>query len=337
MARNLLTDRAYRNAKPRAKDYRLRDGDGLFVLVATTGGKPFQYRYKINGKGNTYTLKGVTSLAEARREMESLRLMVAAGEHPRDVMRRKRAAKLATDAQTFSVIAAAWVTSEARRKKWSPDYVDEVKQSLRNHLSALDPLPISSVVARVTTPLLHAVEISAPMMEEKVARRLNAIMDFAVELGALELNPLPRRRRGKVARKHFPAVTHLPELGEILRAARAADPCKGIQRAHVLLASTAQRPSEVVGAPWDEMDLQSGVWAVARRRMKRKDPERGPHIVSLPPALLTMLREWRTADGPNAVFVCPAPRNPAKPITPEAVEKFYRNALGLSGTHSPHS
>jgi len=338
MARkNLLTDRAFRNAKPRAKNYRLCDGDGLFVLIATTGGKAFEYRYKINKKGNTYTLKGVTSLAEARRQMEFLRLMVAAGEHPRDVMRRKRAAKLATDAQTFVVIAAAWVKSEARRKKWSPDYVDEVKQSLRNHLSALDPLPVSSIVARVTAPLLHAVEISAPMMEEKVARRLNAVLDFAIEVGALELNPLPRRRRGKVDRKHFPAVTHLPELGKILRDARAADPCKGIQRAHVLIAFTAQRVSEVVGAAWDEFNLTAGTWSIPRARMKRKDVERGPHQIPLPPALLRTLHEWRTADGPDAVFVCPAPRDPSKPITPESIEKHYRLALGLSGSHSPHS
>ncbi|MEJ7669974.1 MAG: integrase arm-type DNA-binding domain-containing protein [Casimicrobiaceae bacterium] len=337
MVRNLLTDRAIRNAKPRAKDYRLRDGDGLFVLVAKTGGKSFQYRYKLNGVGQTATLKEATSLADARRDIEPLRRMVAAGEHPRAVKRREHAVTAAANAQTFAVIAAAWVKSEARRTKWSEDYINQVKQSLANHLSELDPLPISSVVARVTAPVLHAVEVSAPMMEEKVARRLNAIMDFAVELGALELNPLPRRRRGKVDRKHFPAVTHLPELGEILRAARAADPCKGIQRAHVLLAFTAQRVGEIVGATWDEVDLHSAVWAIPRDRMKRKDVERGPHQIPIPPALMTMLREWREADGPNAVFVCPAPRNPSKPITPEALEKYYRNALNLAGRHSPHS
>ena len=41
-------------------------------------------------------------------------------------------------------------------------------------------------------------------------------------------------------------------------------------------------------------------------------------------------------DGDDAVYVCPAPRGDA-PITREAVEKFYRRALNLSGKHSPHS
>jgi integrase len=354
MARNLLTDRTIRNAKSRDKDYRLRDGDGLFVLVAKTGGKSFQYRYKINGKPGTATLKESTSLAEARRDVEPLRAIVAAGDHPTIVKRIERASKAAANAQTFKVVADAWVKSEGKRKQWTPDYIAEVEHSLRRHLTELDALPVGTIIAKVTAPLLHSVELTAPAMEEKVARRLHAIMDYAVEIGAIDVNPLPRRRRGKVDRKHYPAVTEVASVGEILRAARAADPCKGIQRAHVLLAFTALRVSEVVGAKWDEFDLDgvdvaigdgrhkqrdpnAGNWRVPRERMKRKDAVRGPHVVPLPPKLLGLLREWRKADGNGAVFVCPAPRDARRTIVPEACEKFYRNALGLGGKHSPHS
>jgi len=119
MARNLLTDKEFRNAKPLPdKDYRMRDGDGLFVFVAKTGGKSFQYRYKLNGKGQTATLKGVATLAEARDDAERMRKMVAAGDHPKVIKQVARAAKIAANAQTFKVVAAAWVKSEARRKRW---------------------------------------------------------------------------------------------------------------------------------------------------------------------------------------------------------------------------
>jgi len=355
MARNLLTDKEFRNAKPLPdKDYRMRDGDGLFVFVAKTGGKSFQYRYKLNGKGQTATLKGVATLAEARDDAERMRKMVAAGDHPKVIKQVARAAKIAANAQTFKVVAAAWVKSEARRKRWSADYIAEVEQSLRNHLADLDALPVSRIVASVTAPILHAVEVSAPAMEEKVARRLHAIMDYAVELGALVLNPLPRRRRSRKDRKHYPAITDLAAIGDVLRAARASDPCKGIQRAHFLLAFTAQRVSEVVGAKWTEFDLDgvdvpsgnaqrmkrdaaAGNWSIPRERMKRKDAERGPHVVPLPSSLLAVLREWREADGKVATYACPAPRDSERPITPEAVEKHYRDALKLGGKHSPHS
>src|SRR6185295_6708977 len=113
-----------------------------------------------------------------------------------------------------------------------------------------------TIKAATLAPILQKIERAAPMMLEKVRRRLNAILDYAVEHGAIVGNPLPALRRGKkVERRHYPAVTDLVGLGEILRAARASDPCKGIQRAHALLAFTAMRVSEVVGARWDEFAL----------------------------------------------------------------------------------
>ncbi len=70
--------------------------------------------------------------------------------------------------------------------------------------------------------------------------------------------------------------------------------------------------------------------------MKRKDKERGPHLVPIPPRLLAQMQEWRRADGEDAIYVCPAKDGEA-PITREAVEKFYRRGLKLSRKHSPHS
>ncbi|HVE49401.1 MAG TPA: hypothetical protein VNG69_07265, partial [Casimicrobiaceae bacterium] len=74
--------------------------------------------------------------------------MIADGKHPTTEKRISQAAKAADRRTTFKVIANAWVVTEARRKQWSDDYIEEVNQSLRNHLCDLDALPISSVVAR---------------------------------------------------------------------------------------------------------------------------------------------------------------------------------------------
>jgi len=126
-------------------------------------------------------------------------------------------------------------------------------------------------------------------------------------------------------------------------------------RAHLLLAYTAMRVSEVVGATWEEfalngvriqthsgleekVDADAGNWTIPRTRMKQhRDLTRGPHVVPLPPLLLAAVREWRAADGPSAVYVCPSPVDQSKPITAEALEKYYRRTLGLAGQHSPHS
>jgi integrase len=109
-----------------------------------------------------------------------------------------------------------------------------------------------------------------------------------------------------------------------------------VKRAHLLAAFTAQRIGEIVGAEWSEVDLQSAKWSIPRERMKIKDSERGPHEVPLPPRLVAMMREWRREDGADATWICPG-HGSETPITREAVEKFYRRTLGLTGKHSPHS
>jgi integrase len=85
-----------------------------------------------------------------------------------------------------------------------------------------------------------------------------------------------------------------------------------------------------------EVDPAAGVWSIPRERMKRKDIERGPHLVPIPPRLLTSLKEWRRADGDAAEFAMPAPRGSGA-VTREGVEKFYRRTLELERKHSPHS
>ena len=357
MARHTLTDKQVRNFRPKEKPYRKFDGDGLALLISPTGSRSWQLRYRLGGKEQTASLGKLerVSLAEARIAAEAARKVAADGHHLTAVKHTAKVQRRVEAANTFGAFAASWSLREARRQKWSPDYLVEVEASLRNHLSDLNRLPMTKITAVIVAPLLIAIEESAPHMVEKVRRRLRAIFDDAVEQGILTGNPLPAmRRRRKIERKHYPAVTDLTELGAILRAARASDPCKGIQRAHLVLAFTSLRVSEVVGAMWPEFSLdgvdvpagqgrgvrhdpEAGDWSVPRERMKRKDENRGPHVVPLPPALLAELREWRESDGPDAVYVCPAPRDPSKPITAEGVEKFYRNALGLGGKHSPHS
>ncbi|MBN8477839.1 MAG: tyrosine-type recombinase/integrase [Burkholderiales bacterium] len=338
MAKDLLTDRIAAGAKAREAAYRLNDGAGLVLWVSPTGAKTWQYRYRHEGKGQLATLGRypAISLAQARELRAKAREAVRRGVHLTTAARVAKARKVAHSAATFGALAAAWVKSESRRARWTPDYREEVEASLRNHLAALDPLPVADVTAAVAAPLLRSAEARAPDMATKVRARLRAIMDHACEDGLITANPIPpaRRRKG-VAKSHLPAILTRDGIGAILRAADTSDVSRGVRRAHLLCVYTAQRIGEIVGASWDEIDLKTGTWSIPRERMKRKDEARGPHVVPLPPRLLAMMVEWRRADGDDATWVCPAPSANGA-ITSEAVEKFYRRGLALAGRHSPH-
>ncbi len=275
-------------------------------------------------------------LVEARRKAQEARELAAKGEHLTVAKNVAKAQKAAAAGGTFVKVAAEWVADEAKRQQWTDDYRGEVEASLRNHLNKLDTLPIAQITAAICSPIVRRIDKAAPDTAKKVRQRLRGILDHAVEHGLITINPLPAARRGpKIERKHLPAVLTHDGIGAILRAARQVDASRGVQRAHLICAFTAQRIGEIVGAQWAELDLVGGTWAIPRDRMKRKDKERGAHLVPLAPGLLALLIDWRKADGDGAVWACPTPRADG-PVTREAVEKFYTRALGLSGKHGPH-
>ena len=252
--------------------------------------------------------------------------------------RIEKATKRAARAATFGAVKVDWVAAEARRRMWTADYREEVEASLRNHARTLDALPIAACTAPVVAPIVRSPERVKPDMASKLRQRMRGIFDYAVEHGLLSGNPLPAQRRGaKRERRHHPVMLDRAAIGEALRQAEKAETSRGVKRAHQLVVYTDQRIGEIVPARWDEFDLTAGIWTIPRARMKRKDAERGDHLVPVPPNLLHALQEWHHADGEDAEYVCPAPRDTSRNITIEAVEKFYRRGLNLANRHSPHS
>lgn len=338
MPRDLLSAKKVDQARAKVKPYRLSDGAGLCLYVAPTGVRSWQFRYTLGGKQQTATLgkfPGV-SLAEARRKAETARGMADEGRHVTVAKRVAKARRAAASAQTFESLAKAWVAVRTKRDRWTEGYVHEVENSLANHLAALSALPVTEITAPIAAPLLSKIERAAPDMERKVRQRLRSILDYAVEQGLIVGNPLPFVRRRRLERTNYPAETKRDRVGAILRAADETDVGRGVKRAHAMLTFLAQRVGEIVPALWAEIDLRAGTWTIPRQRMKRKDVDRGAHVVPLPPALLESMREWHRADGEQRMYMCPSPRGEAS-ITREAMEKFYRVTLGLAGKHSPHS
>ena len=45
-----LTDTKVRTAKPQHKEYKLFDGEGLFLLITPTGGKLWNFKYRFDKK-----------------------------------------------------------------------------------------------------------------------------------------------------------------------------------------------------------------------------------------------------------------------------------------------
>jgi integrase len=97
-----------------------------------------------------------------------------------------------------------------------------------------------------------------------------------------------------------------------------------VPRALAFAILTAARSGEVMGATWDEIDLDAATWTIPASRMKAGKA----HSVPLSDAALEILREQLKARG-KSKFVFPGAR-PAKPLSINALSMSMQR-LGAGG------
>src|SRR6516165_9247245 len=101
-----LSDTKVRNAKPRTKQYKLSDGEGLFLVIMPSGSKYWRLRYFFAGKEKVLAL-GVyphISLAEAREQRAQAHKVLAAGRDPSEEKKEAKRVTALKSATTFEAI-----------------------------------------------------------------------------------------------------------------------------------------------------------------------------------------------------------------------------------------
>jgi integrase len=107
----------------------------------------------------------------------------------------------------------------------------------------------------------------------------------------------------------------VPSFIEIIRAAAAGEPTK---LAFEFLILTAARTSEVIGAKWDEIDLDAKTWTVPASRIKAGRE----HRVPLSPRCIELLNQAKSISG-DGQFVFPG-RLLTKPMSNTVFLMFLR-------------
>jgi hypothetical protein len=94
-------------AKPKAKPYKLSDGNGLHLLVNPNGSKLWRLRYRFAGKQLMLSLGAYpeVSLATARQKRDDARKLLAEGKNPSEQRREDKLKHQVATANTFGAIA----------------------------------------------------------------------------------------------------------------------------------------------------------------------------------------------------------------------------------------
>jgi integrase len=318
-----LTDTAIRNAKPRAKSYKLTDGAGLYLEVMPNGARYWRMRYRIAGK-DTRLAFGVypeVTLAEARDCRSKARAAIRAGRDPSAERRNeRRQAKLSADS-TFEGVAREWLASQKR--KLTPVTYDKAVRTLEaNVFPWLGLRPIAEIDAPEVLAVLKRIEArGAHETAHRVKARMGQVFRYAIAHGNATRDPSAdlRGALAPVVSKSHAAVTDPTQVGDLLRALDAyagqfATRC-ALRLAPLLFA----RPGELRHAEWSEFDLDAAEWRIPAHKMKMREA----HVVPLSTQAVAILRELEPLTG-RGRYLFPGIRTATEPMSENTVNAALR-------------
>jgi integrase len=318
---NFLTDAQIRAQKPPAKELKLSDGGGMYLLCTPTGLRSFRMKYRIDGKERKLTFGEypAVSLAEARKKRDAARELIAGKKDPMAERRDEAEHARIAASNSFEVVARAWWEHwKTLRTSHHADYV------LRRLEADVFPRIGSRPITSLKTPDIVAVAVAvqergALDIAKRHIQTCGQIFRYAIAHGFVELNPVSEIKPAEVLvsrkEKNHARIdrTELPELMRRIDGYRGGNLTRFAMR---LLATTFVRTSELIEAPWSEINWTDAEWRIPAERMKMKVP----HIVPLSVQAMTMLRSLHTLTGDQRLMF-PGTRDPSKPMSNNTILK----------------
>ncbi|MFK8062381.1 integrase domain-containing protein [Klebsiella pneumoniae] len=285
-----LTNTEVLRAKALEKDLTLHDGDGLFLIVKTSGKKLWRFRYQ-RPATKQRTMMGLgafpaLSLADARGLRADYLALLANGIDPQiqaEVAEEEQ--QIALDS-IFSTVAANWF--QLKSKSVTPDYAKDIWRSLEKDVfTAIGEIPVQQIKARTLVEALEPIKARGALETvRRLVQRINEIMIYAVNTGLIDANPASGVGMAfeKPKKQNMPTLRpeELPKLMRSLVMSNLSVPTRCLIEWQLL---TLVRPSEASGTRWAEIDLDAKLWTIPAERMKAKRE----HIVPLSPQALEIL------------------------------------------------
>lgn len=254
----------------------LSDGGGLYLRIRST--KAWVFLYSADGKRTEMSLGRypTVSLTRARELAHEARRLRFEGIDPLSARRAGRASTA-----TFGMVADEVIEKRCQGFR-NAKHRQQWRNSLETYCESIWELPVAKVDTKALVQVLEPIWLLKPETAQRLRGRIEKVIDAATVQGARQ-GPNPALWKGslesllshqpKLVRGHHKALPweDLPAFVKRLVCIDAVS-----AKALEFLILTAARSGECLGARWEEIDLEAGLWKIPPSRMKANREHRVP-------------------------------------------------------------
>ena len=345
MAKELNKDVVYRAAKSKDKDYTINDGDGLVLLVKSTGVKAWRFIYRFSGKQNRLSFGAYpsTTTESARRKADAVREQLANDIDPSKLKKQiKELADLADDnakrkedgltiLNSFADLTKQWLASIAHLTSVTTQ-IKKTSRLERLAFPVLGDLPIKEIKS---SDVLAALRPLIDKMQLETAHRLHAeissVFAYAIVHDFTDYDPSQPVAKQIPAQKvkHRAAIIDPTLVGQLLRDIGNYRGTFVVQSAFRISPLLFQRPGEIRQLLWSDIDLQAKEW---RPYISKTDFH---HIVPLSTQAIEILEAIKPLTG-GGQYVFPSSRGDGRPMSDNTIRTALKSLGYDSDTMTAH-
>ena len=345
-----LTDKEITHAKPKAKEYKLFDGAGLYLTVSPKGHKRWRLKYQFDKKEKRISL-GVyptISLSEARHQREILKKQIQEGIDPSQIRKDAKVTIKQDEVRrenTFKNISQLWHVSY--KDQVSENYHNKLDRALQRHLYKTYTLSNKSKLSiknksidEVTRKDIIAIleDIKKQGLDEtakRTAMLLNKIFKYAVTheytprniIADIDLSIV----LGKREKKNYPTFIKEKDIKGLLHNIDEYQGDYYTNMALKVLPYVFVRSYNIRFMEWVEIDFDNKEWIIPSEKMKTKEE----FILPLPQQVMELLEELKE-NSTNSKYVFPSFRSDGKPLSDNTLISAFRRMGYTKEEFVPH-
>ncbi|MCK5293128.1 MAG: integrase arm-type DNA-binding domain-containing protein [Arcobacteraceae bacterium] len=345
MARTVkpLNDKQLKNAKLKDKNYTLPDGNGLHLLVKTTGVKLWEFIYKspITHKRRKTSFGNYPQiiLSTARDKKNEYLNLVRKGIDPLEEKQNKKIEIQKTNEEqknTFKKVATQWLLSY--ESEVSENYHHKLTRALELYVYPfIQDKPITDIKRLDLIAILQ--DLKDRDLKETANRTFMLLNKVFMYATMLELTPHnitadidKKVILGKIVKKNYPTLTKLDDIKGLLLAIDEYGGDYTTKKALQMLPYVFVRSFNIRLCEWYEIDFKNKLWIIPPNKMKVKKE----FTLPLPHQVITILEEIKEFSG-SGRYVFPSFRGNDKPMSDNTMISALRRMGYTKDELVPHS